>query len=80
MEVKDSPSQGRRREAGSEGRLVAKTRADEQKPDTRRERRASRLMTAKPISIKDAKRKSGGRASKTVELTSGYLSGCPQRD
>ena len=28
-------------------------------------------MTAKPISIKDAKRKSGGRASKTVELTSG---------
>ena len=30
-------------------------------------------MIAKPISIKDAKRKSGNRASKAVELTSGDL-------
>ncbi len=33
-------------------------------------------MTAKPISIKCAERKSGGRAWKAVELTSGDLSGC----
>ena len=49
-------------------------RADEQKPNRRRERWASRQMTAKPISIKGAKRKFGGCARKAVELTSGDLS------
>ena len=37
-------------------------------------RRASGQMTAKPISIKGAGCKSGGGASKAVELTSGGLS------
>ena len=34
-------------------------------------------MTAKSPSIKDAKRKSGGRALKVVELIAGDLPGCP---
>jgi len=46
----------------------SKTRANVQEPDLRRERRASGPMIAKPISIKDAKRKSGGCAWKAVEL------------
>jgi hypothetical protein len=33
-------------------------------------------LTAKPISIKGAKRKSGGRALKAVKLTSGDLLRC----
>ena len=49
-------------------------RADEQKPDIRRERRASGLGFVKPISIKDAERRFGGDARKAVELTSGDLS------
>ncbi len=53
-------------------------RADEQKPDKRRERWASGLVIAKPISIKDAERRSGGGAPKAVELTSGDLLGVPQ--
>ena len=48
-------------------------RADEQKPDRRRKRRANGPGTAKPISIKGAKRKFGGDARKAVELTSGDL-------
>ena len=48
-------------------------RADEQKPDTRRERRTSGQMTAKPISIKGTGCKSGGCVRKAVELTSGDL-------
>jgi hypothetical protein len=36
-------------------------------------RRASWLLTAKPISIKDAGCKSGGCAPKAIELTSGDL-------
>ena len=46
-------------------------RADEQKPDKRRERGTSRPHTAKSIAIKGAKRTSGGSASKAVELTLG---------
>jgi hypothetical protein len=53
----------------------AKTRADEQKPDTRREHRASEPLIAKPISINGAERKSGGCALQVVELTSGGLLG-----
>lgn len=41
--------------------------------DIRRKRRESRLPTAKPISIKGAKRKSGGYGQKVVRLTSGGL-------
>ena len=48
-------------------------RADEQKPDRRRERWASGQRFAQPISIQGAKRKSGGQARKAVELTSGDL-------
>jgi len=50
-------------------------RADEQKPDRRRERWASGPGFAKPTSIKGAKRRFGGAARKAVELTSGDLSG-----
>ena len=48
-------------------------RVDGQEPDTRRERRTSGQLTAKSISIKDAERRSGGCAQKTVELTPGDL-------
>jgi len=50
-------------------------RVDEQKPDTRRQRRTSGQLTAKSISIKDAKRRFGGCARKAVELTPGDLLG-----
>ena len=50
------------------------TQTGGQEPDLRRERWVSGHMTAKPISIKDAKRKSGGCAPKAVELTLGDLS------
>jgi hypothetical protein len=43
------------------------------KPDMRRERRASGPRIAKPIAIKDAKRKFGGYARKAIELISGEL-------
>jgi hypothetical protein len=61
------------REKASEGSVEQK-RADGQEPNWSRERRASRHMTAKPIFIKDAERKSGGCALKVVELTLGDLS------
>ena len=48
-------------------------RVDGQIPDIRRERRTSGQLTAKSVSIKDAKRRSGGCARKTVELTPGDL-------
>ena len=41
--------------------------------DMRRERQTSGQLTAKSISINDAKRKSDGCARKAVELTSGGL-------
>src|SRR6202162_1331302 len=49
-------------------------RVDGQKPDMRRQCRTSGLLTAKSVSIKGAKRRSGGRAWKAVELTPGGLS------
>jgi hypothetical protein len=48
-------------------------RADEQKPDRRRQRRTSGQLIAKSISIKGAKRRSGGCAPKAIELTPGDL-------
>jgi len=48
-------------------------RVDGQKPDRRRERRASGPVIAKPMSIKDAERRFGGGARKAVEITSGGL-------
>src|ERR1022692_5204730 len=48
-------------------------RVDEQKPDIRRQCRTSGQLTAKSISIKGAKRRSGGCARKAVELTPGDL-------
>jgi hypothetical protein len=48
-------------------------RVDEQKSDIRRECRTSGRLTAKSISIKGAKRRSGGCARKAVELTPGDL-------
>ena len=52
-------------------------RADGQKPDMRRERRASGPVVAKPIFIKDAERRFGGGARKVVKLTSGERLGVP---
>ena len=52
-------------------------RADGQKPDMRRKRQASGPVIAKPISIKDAKRRFGGGARKVVKLTSGERLGVP---
>src|SRR5882724_7733965 len=49
-------------------------RVDGQKPDMRRQCRTSGQLTAKSISIKGAKRRSGGCAWKAVELTPGDLS------
>ena len=48
-------------------------RVDGQEPDTRRERRASGQLTAKPISIKYTERRSGDCAQKAIELTPGDL-------
>ena len=48
-------------------------RVDGQKPGTRRERRTSGPLTAKSISIKDAKRRPGDCARKAAELTPGDL-------
>ena len=50
-------------------------RVDGQKPDIRRQRRTSGQLTAKSISIKDAKRRFGGCARKAVGLTPGDLLG-----
>ena len=50
-------------------------RVDGQKPDIRRERRTSGQLTAKSVSIKGAKRRSGGCAPKAIELTPGDLPG-----
>jgi hypothetical protein len=48
-------------------------RVDGQKPDTRRQRRTSGQLTAKSISIKGGKRRSGGCARKAAEITPGDL-------
>jgi len=50
-------------------------RVDGQEPGRRRERRTSGRLTAKSISIKDAKRRSGDGARKATELTPGDLLG-----
>ena len=52
----------------------ANVRVDGQITDIRRERRTSGLLTAKSISIKDAKRRSGDCARKAAEITPGDLS------
>src|SRR6516164_2725516 len=48
-------------------------RVDGQKPRTRRERWTSGPLTAKSVSIKDAKRRPGDRVRKATELTPGDL-------
>src|SRR5216684_8515554 len=77
MEVKGSEAPGRGQARGwVRKKRGAKARADEQKPDTRRERRTSKPSIAKSISIRGAERKSGGCALTAVELTSGGLRRC----
>jgi hypothetical protein len=49
-------------------------RVDGQKPGIRRQRRTSGQLTAKSVSIKGAKRRSGDCARKAAELTPGDLS------
>ena len=48
-------------------------RVDVQKPDTRRERRASGRLTANPISTKYVERRFGDCAPKAIELAPGDL-------
>jgi hypothetical protein len=64
---------GCRREAGSEGSVEQGCEPMNKKPDTRRQRRTSGQRIAKSISIKGAKRRSGGCAPKAIELTPGDL-------
>src|SRR5882672_4689530 len=79
MEVKDSQAQGRCREAGSKSR-ARQRRGSMNKNRMRGVSVAPSVRTlAKPVSIKDAKRKSGDRASKAIELTSGDLPAAPAR-
>ena len=73
MEVKGSEAQGRRREAGSEGSVEQTYEPMDKNRIRGIRRRASWQLTAKPISIKDADGKFGGRVPKAVELTSGDL-------
>jgi hypothetical protein len=65
---------GRRREARSKGSAEQRCEPMNKKPDTRRQRRTSGQRIAKSISIKVAKRRSGGCAPKAIELTPGDLS------
>ena len=66
---------GYRREAGSEGSKDQTCESMDKKSDTRRQRRTSGRLTAKSISIKCAKRRSGDCARKAAELTPGDLPG-----
>src|SRR6202035_2984749 len=52
---------------------IANVRVDGQTSGTRRERRTSGPLTAKSISIKDAKRRPGDCARKAAEVTPGDL-------
>ena len=54
-------------------------RVDGQKPDRRRQCRTSGQLTAKSISIKGAKRRSGDCARKAAELTQEICSVSPRR-
>ena len=70
-----SEAQGPNREAGSEGSGTQTCEPMDKNRITRRERRTSRQKMTKSISIKGAKRKSGGCARKAGELTPGDLTG-----
>src|SRR6266566_3858951 len=65
--------QGRSPRGGVRRKHGPNVRVDGQKPDIRRERRTSGQRTAKSISIKGAKRRSGDCARKAAELTPGDL-------
>ena len=65
---------GCRREAGSEGSVEQRCEPMNKNRNTRRQRRTSGQRIAKSISIKGAKRRSGGCAPKAIELTPGDLS------
>ncbi len=73
MEVKGSKPQGRYREVASGGSGEQMHEPRDTNRIMRRERRASRQQTTKPISIKDAERKSGGCVRTVVELIAGDL-------
>src|SRR5437764_348942 len=75
--VKVSEAQGDQPRGWVRKKRGTKARADEQKPDKRREGWTSWQLAAKSISIKGAERKSGGCALKAVELTSGGASLSP---
>src|SRR5437773_11883825 len=76
MEVKGSKAQGRHREVGSEGSVEQRHGPMYKNRIRGLRRRTSWHMTTKSISIKDAGGKSGGRASKAVELIPGELLHC----
>ena len=73
MEVKGSKAQGRHREVGSEGSVEQRYGPMYKNRIRGLRRRASRHMTTKSVSIKDAGSKSGGRVLKAAELITGDL-------
>jgi len=79
MEVKGvAKRKGKCREAVSERSAERKREPMNKNRMKRRERWTSGQLTAKPISIKSAERKSGGCARKAARLTSGELRRAPQ--
>jgi len=73
MEVKGSEAQGRHREVRSEGSVEQRYGPMDKNWIRGLRCRASEPMIAKSTSIKGTGGKSGGCASKAVELTSGDL-------
>jgi hypothetical protein len=73
MEVKGSEAQGRHREVGSEGSVKQRYGPMDKNRIRGLRHRASGQVTAKPVSIKGAGGKFGGRVSKAVELIAGDL-------
>src|SRR5215472_3870268 len=73
MEVKDSETQGRHREVGSEGSVEQRCGPMHKNRIRGLRRRTSWQLTTKSVSIKDVDGKSGGRASKAAELIAGDL-------
>jgi hypothetical protein len=79
MEVKGvAKRKGSGREAGPERSAERKREPMNKNRMKRRERWASGQLTAKPISIENAERKSGGCAWKAARLTSGDLRRAPR--
>ena len=76
VEVKDSKTQGHHREVLSEGSVEQTCELTDRNLINRRQGWASWRETAKPVSTKNRKRKSGSCAGKAARLTPGGLRWC----